>query len=684
AMPYAAGRLAEAYTGARATDIGLGYDLMGRPGVVYETTPAMGGGWSQTGETYFPNGAAATVQIDTLTASYTVDGEGRALSASLGGTTLASGAGYDTAGQPTGIALGTAASDAYYYDAATGRMTEYKFTVGAGVDDGLLGWNANGSLASLAISDSVPGTADTQTCTYGRDDLARLASVSCGTVWAQTFTLDRLGNLRKEPGSSQAFSALYGANNRIASNGSVFPNYDSNGNLLDDPVTGSTNVNAFDAEGHMVKLEGISVTFDALGRMAEAAEPGGAIEIVYGPGGGKLGVMGGGNLLRGEFPLPGGAEAVYSAATLQYFVHSDNLGSARLATTPSGGVYSSNAYAPYGETYAQTGAYNRDFTGQRQDIIGGQYDFLMRELSQVQGRWWTPDPAGLAAVDPTDPQTWNRYAYVGGRPLSAVDLLGMVAFEGGCIPVVKNDLPSKGTANADADSEEGPYDPGPDDDGYSGCANSGPCTSYILDGSAMGCNPIGGAALGSGSAAQCPDNFCEGAAWSADGKSAGFVQFVATDGDASGYYKAGDLNSGIHDYNGQIYSDKGWHQEGNYLAFWGGQCMAVGNAVAASAAGGKIQGCNQTEGLHGGHENYALSCPSGCTAGRYAAGLHVECAPGSTSSCWAHMDTASPYLGSTFNPFSIKSWESLDSGALLAHFAVDVIGGNLGVYAFGH
>jgi hypothetical protein len=132
-----------------------------------------------------------------------------------------------------------------------------------------------------------------------------------------------LGNLAKS--GNQSFGAAYGVNSRIASNLGVVPHYDNNGNLLDDPVTGSTNVNAFDAEGHIVKLEGINVTFDALGRMAEAAEPSGAIEIVYGPGGGKLGVMGGGNLLRGEFPLPGGAEAVYSAATLQYFVHSDNL-----------------------------------------------------------------------------------------------------------------------------------------------------------------------------------------------------------------------------------------------------------------------------------------------------------------------------------------------------------------------
>jgi RHS repeat-associated protein len=32
---------------------------------------------------------------------------------------------------------------------------------------------------------------------------------------------------------------------------------------------------------------------------------------------------------------------------------------------------------------------------------------------------------GLAAVDLTNPQTWNRYAYVGNDPLSNVDPLGL-------------------------------------------------------------------------------------------------------------------------------------------------------------------------------------------------------------------------------------------------------------------
>jgi hypothetical protein len=34
-------------------------------------------------------------------------------------------------------------------------------------------------------------------------------------------------------------------------------------------------------------------------------------------------------------------------------------------------------------------------------------DFLFRRQSSAQGRWLVPDPAGLAAVDFTSPQTCN-------------------------------------------------------------------------------------------------------------------------------------------------------------------------------------------------------------------------------------------------------------------------------------
>ena len=56
----------------------------------------------------------------------------------------------------------------------------------------------------------------------------------------------------------------------------------------------------------------------------------------------------------------------------------------------------------------------------------GDYDFMFRRYNPVQGRWMSPDPAGLAAVDSTNPQTWNRYSYVANNPLNYVDPLGLM------------------------------------------------------------------------------------------------------------------------------------------------------------------------------------------------------------------------------------------------------------------
>ncbi len=70
------------------------------------------------------------------------------------------------------------------------------------------------------------------------------------------------------------------------------------------------------------------------------------------------------------------------------------------------------------------------FTGQNNDTVSNLYDFLFREYHPVQGRWISPDPAGLAAVDPMNPQTWNRYAYVGNSPLTSIDANGLVTLPG--------------------------------------------------------------------------------------------------------------------------------------------------------------------------------------------------------------------------------------------------------------
>jgi RHS repeat-associated protein len=82
------------------------------------------------------------------------------------------------------------------------------------------------------------------------------------------------------------------------------------------------------------------------------------------------------------------------------------------------------SYAPFGESYNETGTTDRSFTGQNEDAVTDLYDFMYREYHPTQGRWVSPDPAGLGAVDPANPQSWNRYAYVLNNPLSFLDPAG--------------------------------------------------------------------------------------------------------------------------------------------------------------------------------------------------------------------------------------------------------------------
>jgi len=169
--------------------------------------------------------------------------------------------------------------------------------------------------------------------------------------------------------------------------------------------------------------------YDALGRLVEVQPTSGsATQIVYAPDGWKFAYMNGQTVGKYVAPMAGGVQVVYTAATpaeWAYYRHADWLGSERLASTVNRGVQYGGAYAPFGESYAETGTTDRSFTGQTQDVGSGLYDFTFRQYSAAEGRWLVPDPAGQAAVDITNPQTWNRYAYLANNPLNAIDPLGL-------------------------------------------------------------------------------------------------------------------------------------------------------------------------------------------------------------------------------------------------------------------
>jgi len=131
-------------------------------------------------------------------------------------------------------------------------------------------------------------------------------------------------------------------------------------------------------------------------------------------------------------PLPG-SWAVYGGSnSFNHYEHLDWLGNSRLSSNQSRAMTSDIAYAPFGEPYASSATSGVSFTGMRSDVVAasgtittGLYDFQARELPPSQGRWISPDPAGVLAADPSNPQSWNRYAYALNDPLSNTDPTGL-------------------------------------------------------------------------------------------------------------------------------------------------------------------------------------------------------------------------------------------------------------------
>jgi RHS repeat-associated protein len=104
------------------------------------------------------------------------------------------------------------------------------------------------------------------------------------------------------------------------------------------------------------------------------------------------------------------------------FLHQDWLGNDRIvSSTANHTEVADRAYAPYGEQYNTSGSTNPIygiFAENSGDFDSGiLFDTPNRELASAQGRWISPDPAGVG---------WNQYAYA-TNPNSFVDPSGLFA-----------------------------------------------------------------------------------------------------------------------------------------------------------------------------------------------------------------------------------------------------------------
>ena len=549
-MNFPAGRLVEAETDncqnfphpAAITDEWFSYSARGEETDAYESTPNSGG-YYHTSATYYPNGALNTLGgiSGVQTTSYGLDGEGRPYSAADTSGDVQS-VTYNAASQPLVLQYtsngGAGDLDTYTYDPTTGRMKTYTFTIGATPKSvvGTYGWNANGTLQTLAVTDPFYSV-NQKTCTYTYDDLGRVGSPvptnpsfnctnSAGTtVWSQTFSYDQYGNISKS--GSSAFQPNYvGTTNQMFSlpgapvcNSSTGASvcYDGSGNLVND----SFNTYTWDAYGNMASINGGAVTYDAFDREVEKSGP--TQQILYGPIG-RMAIMNGQTWVSAFIPLPGGStmmKETISGNVFAYVRHTDFQGTVTVESTLNGRAMNSDkAFAPFGEVATTGASGNGDtvFGGLSPDTLGGTYDALYRKENPGQGRWISPDPAGIGAASPGNPQSWNRYAYTLNNPLSATDPTGLCPANAARCPDVR---------------------PAPMDEGW-----NDPSNLCNVDGVPTPCT-----LLTSESELMCPNNDCSLLQARYTGKNGGSFSLVAA---TNGYEWVNNFNGDELDMAGAI------------------------------------------------------------------------------------------------------------------------------------
>ena len=220
------------------------------------------------------------------------------------------------------------------------------------------------------------------------------------------------------------------SNNQITNSGF---SYDAAGNLTQDPSNSPADAYTWDAAGRLVTItQGANTyannTYSAQGWGVETVWPiyGNLVgDSLYDPEGRELGHVNGANRQWWDADIwaAGRMIAQFDSARTQ-FVHANSQGTDTQVTDYSGNVTLDMLYEPWGQILNHTGYMSDAHYAGMQQGAGNLYGTPTRQYSNPLGRWLTPDPAGMSAVDLSNPQSWNAYSYAGNNPTTFTDPSG--------------------------------------------------------------------------------------------------------------------------------------------------------------------------------------------------------------------------------------------------------------------
>ena len=229
----------------------------------------------------------------------------------------------------------------------------------------------------------VAGGHEHRHCHRSNADPARHLHVGGTTAGYRKYWYDTNGNATRRINGSQDVTLTYDAENRLTGmTGGVTASYvyDGDGTRVKETIAGVTRVfvgNTYEIDNGTVKK------YYYAGAMRVAENSGGAL----------------------------------------YYLLTDHLGSTALTLDSSGTRQTELRYYPFGA--ARYNANNQvttyRFTGQRWDSGTALYFYQSRWYDPVIGRFLAAD---TIVPQPENPQSLNRYSYVGNRPLRFVDPSG--------------------------------------------------------------------------------------------------------------------------------------------------------------------------------------------------------------------------------------------------------------------
>ncbi|WP_183819637.1 RHS repeat domain-containing protein [Parvularcula dongshanensis] len=269
---------------------------------------------------------------------------------------------------------------------------------------------------------------------FGYDGLGRLTDAH--GPWGQGFyTYDALGNLRQKKLGAKTVDLEYTGTNRLWRYKGAYQGSSTNGAWRGFGYDGRGNVKSDGLNAFEYDLSDQPFKFTGQGRgsvyrydghkrrVKQTRDNGEVIYSVYTMDGTLVHrdqIKPNGTRNRTDYVRAGGELVTKVTNGTPTYMHNDHLGTPVAATDAAGTVLWTELSTPYGEEWSRSGGWNDDagFTGHVDDEDTDLTYMQARYYNPIVGRFYANDPLRFSVLRP---ETFTRYAYVGGDPINVTD-----------------------------------------------------------------------------------------------------------------------------------------------------------------------------------------------------------------------------------------------------------------------